>query len=106
MIEHLAKGVPVDRAGLQAKPNDATSVLIHDDQNPVSPQHRRFAAKDAERQSNLLSDSGAAPGGIALFGGDDRVPEFLGRTLGTGLAPAYRREERAGGSDLGSGVDV
>ena len=41
------------------------------------------------------SDSGAAPGGIALFGGDDRVHEFLGRTLGTGLAPAFRREEQA-----------
>jgi hypothetical protein len=30
-----------------------------------------------------------------LFGGDDRVHEFLGRTLGTGLAPAFRREEQA-----------
>ena len=54
-----------------------------------------FIDRDAERQSNLLSDSGAAPGGITLFGGDDRVPEFLGRTLGTGLAPAFRREEQA-----------
>jgi hypothetical protein len=137
VIEHLAKGVPVDRAGLQAKPNDATSVLIHDDQYPVSPQQRRFAAKevhapetvlhvtkecqpgrttsvwlgsvirgqdapndvfidgDAERPSNLLGNARAAPGGIALFGGDDRVPEFWGRTLGTGLGPGFRREEQA-----------
>jgi hypothetical protein len=54
-----------------------------------------FIDGDAGRQSNLLSDSGAAPGGIALFGGDDRVSEFLGRTLRTGLAPAFRREEPA-----------
>ena len=30
-----------------------------------------------------------------MFGGDDRVNEFLGRTLGTGLPPAFRREEQA-----------
>jgi hypothetical protein len=29
---------------------------------------------------------------MALLGGDDRVHEFLGRTLGTGLAPAFRRK--------------
>ncbi|HEY6290094.1 MAG TPA: hypothetical protein VI455_00830 [Terriglobia bacterium] len=137
VVEHSAKGDAVDLARMQAKPNNPASVLIHDDQDPVRPQHCRFAAKevhapetvlqvteesqprrtvgvwlgvvmggqdaanevlvdwDAERQSNLLSDSWAAPGGIVLFGGDDRVNEFLGRTLGTGLAPAFRREEQA-----------
>ena len=30
-----------------------------------------------------------------MFGGDDCVNEFFGRTLGTGLAPAFRREEQA-----------
>ena len=54
-----------------------------------------FIDGEAEGQSDLLSDSGAAPGGIALFGGDNRFSEFLGRTLGTGLAPAFRREEQA-----------
>ena len=38
VIEHSAKGDTVDRAGMQAKPNDAARVLIHDDQYPVSPQ--------------------------------------------------------------------
>ena len=38
VVEHSAKGVTVDRAGLQAKPNDSARVLIHDDQYPVSPQ--------------------------------------------------------------------
>ena len=137
VVEHSAKGDTVDRAGLQAKPNDPTSVLIHDDQYPVSPQHCRFAAKEihapetvlhvseesqpgrptgvrlglvmsgqdtpndvfidgeAERQSNLLSDSRAALGGIALLGGENRVNEFFAGTLGTGLAPAFRGEKQA-----------
>src|SRR5215472_1783691 len=137
VVEHSAKSDAVDRARLQAKPNDPTRVVIHDHQYPVSPQQGRLAAKevhapetilqvteesqprrtagvrlgvvmggqdapndvfidrDAERQSNLLSDSRAAPGGIALFGGDDRVNEFLRRTLGTGFAPTFRREEQA-----------
>jgi hypothetical protein len=38
VVEHSAKGDTVDRAGLQAKPNDPARVLIHDDQYPVSPQ--------------------------------------------------------------------
>src|SRR6516225_12327761 len=50
---------------------------------------------DAKRPSNLLSDAWAAPEGIALFGGDDRVNEFFRWTLGTGLPPAFRGEEQA-----------
>jgi hypothetical protein len=137
LVEHSAKGDTVDRAGLQAKPNDATSILIHDDQYPVSPQHCRFAAKevhapetvlhvtkesqpgrttgvwlgsvirgqdapndvfidgDAERPSNLLGNARAAPEGIALLGGDNRLNEFFGRAPGAGLGPAFRREEQA-----------
>ena len=137
VVEHSAKGDTVYRAGMQPKPDDPTSVLIHDDRYPVSPQHCRFAAKEvrapetvldvteesrpgrtagvrlglvmsgqdasnnvfidgvAERQSNLLSDSRAAPEGIALLGSDDRVNEFFGGTLGTGLALAFRGEKQA-----------
>jgi len=43
VIEHSAKGDTVDRAGLQAKPNDAARVLIHDHQDPVRPQRGRLA---------------------------------------------------------------
>jgi hypothetical protein len=39
VVEHSAKGDTVDRTGLQAKPDDPASVLIHDDQYPVSSQH-------------------------------------------------------------------
>ena len=54
VVEHSAKGDTVDRAGLQAKPNDPTSVLIHDDQYPVSPQHCRFAAKEVHVPETVL----------------------------------------------------
>ena len=137
VVEHSAKGDAVDRAGLQAKPNDPASVLIHDDQYPVSPQHYRFAAKqvhapetvlhmseesqpgrttgvwlgsvirgqdapndifidgDAERPSNLLGNARAAPEGIALLGGDNRLNEFFGWALGTRFEPAFRGEVQA-----------
>ena len=54
VVEHSAKGDTVDRAGLQAKPNDPTSVLIHDDQYPASPQHCRFAAKEVRAPETVL----------------------------------------------------
>ena len=54
-----------------------------------------FIDGEAERQSNLLSDSRAALGGIALLGGENRVNEFFAGTLGTGLAPAFRGEKQA-----------
>jgi hypothetical protein len=65
-VEHPAKGYTVDGPGM-----------------------------DAERPGNLLSDSRAAPGGIALLGGDNRINEFFGRAPGAGLEPALRREEQA-----------
>lgn len=42
---------PYRRAG---KPNDPTSVLIHDDENPVSAQHGRFAAKEVRAPETVL----------------------------------------------------
>jgi hypothetical protein len=37
-VEHPAKSDTVDGTGLDAKPQDAARELIHDDQDPVSPQ--------------------------------------------------------------------
>ena len=55
MVEHPAEGATVDRAGMQAKPNEAARVLIHDDQYPVSPQHCRFAAKDVRAPETVFA---------------------------------------------------
>ena len=54
-----------------------------------------FIDGDEERQSNLLGDARAAPGGIAFFGGDNCVNEFFGGTFGTRLAHAFRGEKQA-----------
>jgi hypothetical protein len=54
VVEHSAKGEAVDGAGVQAEPHDPTSVLIHDDQNPASTQHRRFAAKEVRAPETVL----------------------------------------------------
>ena len=54
VVEHSAKGDTVYRAGMQAKPDDPTSVLIHDDRYPVSPQHCRFAAKEVRAPETVL----------------------------------------------------
>ena len=54
-----------------------------------------FIDGDAERPSNLLSDSRAAPEGIAWLGGDNCINEFFGRALGAGLGPAFRGEEQS-----------
>src|SRR5215831_4902306 len=56
LVKHSAKGDAVDGAAMQAKPNDATSILIHDNQNPVSAQHCRFAAKEVLCLAKTPSD--------------------------------------------------
>src|SRR5215467_7491129 len=42
-VEHPTKCDTIDRAGMDAEANDPARVLIHDHQNPVGPQHGRFA---------------------------------------------------------------
>ena len=39
VIEHTAECDTVDHSGLHAKSNNPARVLVHDDQDPVSPQH-------------------------------------------------------------------
>ena len=81
MTEESQPGRPPDvRLGSVMSSQDAANEVLIDG--------------EAERQSNLLSDSRAAPRGIALLGGENRVNEFFGGTLGTGLAPAFRGEKQ------------
>ncbi len=127
-MEHPAESDAIDCSGLHAKANDPAGELIHNDQDPMSAQRRRLAAKqvhapetvfrvaqesqpggtagvrswsvmsgpdasdnvfvneNVESQGKLLSDSRAAPGGIALFHLNDGMDEFTGRSLWTRLA--------------------
>ena len=54
MIEHTAECDTVDHSRLHAKPNDPACVLIHDDQDPVSPQGRRLATKQIDTPETVL----------------------------------------------------
>jgi hypothetical protein len=40
---HATEGATIDRAGMDAEPDDPTRVLIHDDQDPVGTQRGRLA---------------------------------------------------------------
>jgi hypothetical protein len=53
-----------------------------------------FIDGDAERQSNLLSDSRTAPGGIALFGGEIASMSPWEGPLGPGLRLHFGEKSR------------
>jgi len=38
VVEHPTKSDTIDGSGMDSEPHDATRVLIHDHQDPVSPQ--------------------------------------------------------------------
>ena len=47
-VEHATECDAIDRARMDAEPNDPARVLIHDDQDPVSPQRGRLAAEQID----------------------------------------------------------
>ena len=65
-VEHPTKCDTIDRAGMDAEANDPARVLIHDHQNPVGPQHGRFAPEQIhapEAVSHVAQER--QPGGTA-----------------------------------------
>ena len=54
MIEHAAECHTVDRSGMHAKTDNPARILIHDNQDPVSPQRRRLAAKQIHTPETVL----------------------------------------------------
>ena len=56
-VEHPAECDTIDRSGLDAESNDPARVLIHDDQNPVGPQRRRFAPEQIDTPETVLQVS-------------------------------------------------
>ena len=48
VVEHPTESDTIDRARMDAEPNDPARVLIHDDQDPVSPQRGRLAAEQID----------------------------------------------------------
>jgi hypothetical protein len=72
----------------EGKPGGPSGVLFGSIVAGENPSNNVFVYWDVESQSNLLSNSRTAPGGIALFGLDNGFDEFSGRSLWTGLAPS------------------
>ena len=54
VVEHPTKSDTIDGSGMDSEPNDATRVLIHDDQDPVSPQRGRFAPEQIHTPEAVL----------------------------------------------------
>ena len=65
-VEHPAECDTIDRSSLDAESNDPARVLIHDDENPVGPQRRRFAPEQVQTPETVLQVSNQGqPGGTA-----------------------------------------
>ncbi len=54
LVEHPAERWPVDCRGLHAKADDPAGKLIHDDQNPVTPQQDRFGPEQVQAPETVL----------------------------------------------------
>jgi len=72
VVKHPAKSDPVDASGMDAEPQDAARELIHDDQDPVSPQRGRFASEQIYTPEAVLEltnegQPGWPPGGRLRF---------------------------------------
>jgi len=76
-VEHPAKCDTVDGPWMYAEPQDAARELIHDDQDPVSPQRGRFVVEQIYAPEAVLEVSkegrprGSA-GGLVPVGSDGR----------------------------------
>ena len=71
-IQHPTKSNTIDGSGMDAEPQDAARELIHDDQDPVSPQRGRFASEQIYTPEAVLEltnegQPGWPPGGRLRF---------------------------------------
>src|SRR5664279_1060836 len=54
LVEHAAERWPVDCRGLHAKADDPAGKLIHDDQDPVTPQQDRFGPEQGQAPETVF----------------------------------------------------
>ena len=79
----------------EGQPGWTTGVLSRPIVAGENPSINVFVDGDVESHGNLLSDSRAAPGGIALLHLDDGFNEFFVGPLWSGLTSALGGEEQA-----------
>src|SRR6516164_5738136 len=53
-LEHQAQRRPIDSSAVNAKPDDATSELIHNHQHPMRSQAQRFTTKQVDAPQTVL----------------------------------------------------
>jgi hypothetical protein len=80
VVEHPTKSDTIDGSGMDSEPDDATRVLIHDDQDPVSPQRGRFAPEQVYTPEAVLQ--------VANEGQPGWTPGVLFRSVVTGENPS------------------
>jgi hypothetical protein len=54
LVEHPAERGTIDGHGLHAKADDPAGKLIHDDQNPVTPQQDRFGPEQVQAPETVF----------------------------------------------------
>ena len=57
LVEHPAERWTVDCNGLHPKSDDPAGKLIHDDQNPVTPQQDRFGPEQVQAPETIFGMS-------------------------------------------------
>jgi hypothetical protein len=54
LIEHPTERHAIDHSAVNAKPNDAPSILIHHDENPVGSERHRLAPEQIDAPQTVL----------------------------------------------------
>jgi hypothetical protein len=54
LVEHAAERWTVDRNGLYPKADDPAGKLVHDDQDPVTPQQNRFGSEQVQAPETVF----------------------------------------------------
>ena len=77
-VEHPTKCDTIDHSRMDAEANDPARVLIHDHQNPVGPQHGRFAPEQihAPEAVSHVAQEGQPGGRRSPFPADSDGREF------------------------------
>jgi hypothetical protein len=91
--EQIAAPQTVPHVAEKSKPGRLSRTRFRLVMNAQDTANHILVDLDAERQRDLLGDSGAAPAGISPFHFNDHVDEFLTRSLRARLTPALRRKQ-------------
>jgi len=106
LVEHPAERWTVDCNGLHPKADDPAGKLIHDDQNPVTPQQDRFGPEQVQAPETIFGMSkqreprrSAIPACGSVVGGQNSADHIFVDVDAKSLGPVLR-ELRAAKSGI------